>query len=90
MTSKLARVVVALLLAVAACNVAVALVWALVWWRSWDFVYGLAAGVGLTVLAARHELGRQTRHLRELLDWVGEDLAARKAAELRRVMNGLP
>lgn len=88
LASFLARLALVAILALAAATVAYAALWLLAWATSWHFIAGIAAGVGLTKLATRHTIDRRTRHLRELLDWIGEDLEVRKGAQLREALRG--
>jgi hypothetical protein len=49
----------------------------------WQVVNAFAAGAATAPLAVRIRHWSSTRHLRELVGWLGEDLEARKAADLR-------
>jgi hypothetical protein len=49
----------------------------------WDTVAATGAGAALTLIIQETVSWNRHRHLRELLDWLGEDLDARKIADLR-------
>jgi len=49
----------------------------------WVYVAGIGTGIGATVLVLQFVDWNRHRQLRELLDWLGEDLEARKLADLR-------
>lgn len=71
------------LLAIGAAAVAAGLLMLLVITVGWPYLAGVASGVGLSILTFRFVGSQRYRKLRELLDWMGEDLEARKQAELR-------
>lgn len=82
-TETVSVALVAVMLVLTVLVVVAGVVWLLAWATSWGYVAGFGSGIGATVLWVRFVGWNRTRHLRELLDWIGEDLEARKQADLR-------
>jgi hypothetical protein len=66
-------------LAVVLCSYLVT--WVVLW--GWWFLLGAITGATVTATVSRVTGWNRHRHLRDLIDWLGEDLEARRLADLR-------